>query len=111
MDYDQGTMFEQDQRPFATPTIERGVPGRRGEDGIILRAPRSEALLWDLEMEVATARREWLADRHAWWIAASYFRTIINIVLRSYPSVLILGDDEDRVISRDGTSVLQGRLL
>jgi hypothetical protein len=111
MSPDQTTILGQDPEAFVTPTIERGVRGRRGEDGILLRAPRSEALSWDLEMEVAAARREWLSDRQAWWIAASYYRTVISIVLRSHPSVLVLGTDEDRMISRDGTSVLQGRLL
>lgn len=111
MSPDQGTILDERPEPFLTPTIELGVPGRRGEDGILLRAPRSEALSWDLEMEVAAARREWLSDRRAWWIAASYYRTVVNIVLRSHPSVLVLGADEDRMISRDGTSALQGRLL
>src|SRR5690606_28054429 len=94
-----------------TPTIETGVPGRRGDDGILLKVPWSEELAWDLEMEVAAARREWFPDRQVWWIAASYLRTIIAIVLRAHPSVLVLGRDEDHLVSRDGTDVLQGRLL
>ncbi|MDR0787326.1 MAG: hypothetical protein LBG44_05615 [Gemmatimonadota bacterium] len=110
MEYQQAVDFEF-PAPSLTPTIERGVRGRRGEEGMLLRAPGSEALSWDLEMEVATARREWLCDQQAWWIGASYFRTVIDIVLRSFPSVLVLGATEDHLISRDGTSVLQGRLL
>lgn len=97
--------------PFPTPTIETGVRGRRGEDGVLLKAPWSEELVWDLEMEVAAARREWFPDRQAWWIAASYLRTVVAIVLRSHPSVLLLGPDEDHMISRDGSDMLQGRLL
>jgi hypothetical protein len=96
---------------FPTPTIETGVRGRRGEDGVLVKVPWSEELVWDLEMEVAAARREWLPDRQAWWIAASYLRTVIGIVLRAYPSVLLLGPDEDHMISRDGSDLVQGRLL
>jgi hypothetical protein len=97
--------------PFATPTIEEGVPGPRNEKGLLLRAPRSEALLWDLEMEIVSARRKWIEERQAWWIAASYHETVVAVVLRSFPSVLVLGTDEDRLLSRDGHRALQGRLL
>jgi hypothetical protein len=96
---------------FQTPTIEQGVPGPRQEDGLILRAPRRDELLWDLEMEVAAARRHWIPERDGWWIASSYMSTVISIVLRTFPSVLVLGTDEDRLHSRDGRAELQGRLL
>ncbi len=96
---------------FPTPTIEIGVRGRRGDEGILLKAPWSEELVWDLEMEVAAARREWSPDRQVWWIAASYLQTVVAIVLRSHPSVLVLGPTEDHMVSRDGTDLLQGRLL
>lgn len=96
---------------FHTPTIEQGVSGPRGETGLLLRAPRSEALTWDLEMEVVAARRQWLAERNGWWIANPYLQTVIAIVLRTFPSVLVLGSDEDRLISRDGGDNVQGRLL
>ncbi len=102
---------ESPNESFPTPTIETGVRGRRGDEGILLKAPWSEELVWDLEMEVAAARREWFPDRQVWWIAASYLRTVVSIVLRSHPSVLLLGPDEDHMISRDGTDLLQGRLL
>ena len=101
---------ERDDR-FVTPTIERGVPGPRSEQGIILKAPRSEELVWDLEAEIMSARRVWMDDRMGWWIAESYIDTVVVIVLRSFPSVLVLGDEEDRLLSRDGLSALQGRLL
>jgi hypothetical protein len=96
---------------FRTPTIEQGVSGPKGESGILLRAPISEELHWDLEMEVATARRYWSADRDGWWVAASYLQTVVGIVLRSFPSVLVLGPHEDRLLSRDGSDIVQGRLL
>ncbi len=96
---------------FRTPTIEQGVSGPNGERGILLRAPASEELHWDLEMEVAAARRFWSNDRDGWWVAASYLHTVVGIVLRSFPSVLVLGLQEDRLLSRDGSDVLQGRLL
>ena len=106
-----GEYGETESERFRTPTIEQGAKGRRGELGLILRAPRTEALLWDLESEVASARRLWMEDRQGWWIDGSYLETVIALVLRNYPSVLVLGTDEDRLLSRDGTWALQGRLL
>ncbi|MEX2572009.1 MAG: hypothetical protein WD737_11980 [Gemmatimonadota bacterium] len=103
--------LEHDEQRFATPTIEREVAGPRQQAGLLLWAPRSEELLWDLEREVASARREWVEERQAWWIAASYYETIVALVLRTFPSVLVLGTDEDRLLSRDGYEALQGRLL
>ena len=96
---------------FRTPTIEKGVRGPRAERGILLRAQESEELVWDLEMEIAPARREWLGEGQGWWIASSYLDTVVAIVLRSYPSVLVFGTEEDRLLSRDGREALQGRLL
>jgi hypothetical protein len=96
---------------FQTPTIEKGVRGRRNEKGLRLRAPHNEELVWDLEMEIVEARREWLGDDRGWWVASSYLQTVIGIVLRSFPSVLIYGEDEDRLLSRDGKDAVQGRLL
>lgn len=98
--------------PPATPTIELGVPGPHRQDGLLLRAAREEALLWDLENEVVSTRRRWIEERHGWWIAVSYLDSVIDIVLRSFPSVLLLHPDgTDRLISRDGVSVVQPRLL
>jgi hypothetical protein len=96
---------------FRTPVIEQGVRGPRNEEGFLLRAPRTEELVWDLDAEVSSARRAWVPERGAWWIAASYLDTVVSIVLRSHPSVLVLGQDEDRLLSRDGSDVVQGRLL
>jgi hypothetical protein len=101
-------MDSNDDQPFQTPTIEQGVRGPRQEDGLILRAPRKDELLWDLEMEVAAARRLWIPEREGWWIASSYMSTVVSIVLRTFPSVLVLGPDEDRLHSRDGRAELQG---
>jgi hypothetical protein len=78
---------------------------------LLLRAPPSEALTWDLEMEIVSARRRWLDDRQAWWVAASYMDTVVTVVLRSFPSVLVFGAAEDRLLSRDGSRALQERLL
>jgi hypothetical protein len=96
---------------FETPTLEKGVPGPRNEIGLLLRAPRREELVWDIEAEIVSARRHWQVERQAWWIAGSYFDTVVALVLRSFPSVLILDEEEDRLLSRDGVSALQGRLL
>jgi len=94
-----------------TPVIEQGVRGPRNEEGFLLRAPYTEELVWDLDVEVSSARRSWVPERSAWWIASSYLDTVVAVVLRSHPSVLVLGTDEDRLLSRDGSEALQGRLL
>jgi hypothetical protein len=101
----------QDEPRFHTPTIEEGVPGPRAERGFLLRAPLTEELIWDLEMEVAAVRRLWMPDLHGWWIASSYLQTVVSLVLRSFPSVLVIGQTEDHLLSRDGHAALQGRLL
>jgi hypothetical protein len=103
--------MDKDEDRFATPSIEKGVRGPRDEFGILLRAPLREELVWDLEAEIGSARRAWLEERQAWWIAGSYLDTVVRLVLRSFPSVLVLGEDEDRLLSRDGFAALQGRLL
>lgn len=95
-----------------TPTIELGVRGPRGEPGLLLRAPADETLLWDLEAEVVSARRRWRDDLGGWWVDASYLQTVIDLTLRSFSSVLLLHDREgDRLISRDGVTAIQERLL
>ena len=95
-----------------TPVIEWGIHGPHHQPGFLLRAPRSETLVWDLDNEITSVRQAWLEDRSAWWIAASYLDTVIDIVLRAYPSVLVLhGPDGDRLYSRDGNVVTQERLL
>lgn len=98
--------------PDFTPSIECGVPGPRGEEGCVLRTPPAETLHWDVENEIASARRHWLEDRQAWWIAASYLSTVVDIALRSFSSVLLLGvEGGDRLLSRDGQSAIQERFL
>lgn len=99
------------EHEFGTPSIERGIPGRAGEQGLLLRAPRNETLEWDLEAEIGSARRVWLVDRQAWWISAAYYQTVIAIVLRSFPSVMVFDDTEDQLLSRDGHAAQQGRLF
>jgi hypothetical protein len=95
-----------------TPTIEIGVPGPRGDEGFLLRARRDEALLWDVENEIGSARRRWMEELGGWWIDASYLQTVIDITLRSFPSVLVLnGPHGDRLHSRDGVTAIQERLL
>ena len=99
------------RRQFVTPSLEQAVPGPRGESGLLLRAPHDEALVWDLESEITAARRIWIPEKEAWWIATSYLDTVVALVLRTFPSVLVFGTDEDRLISRDGLQALQGRLF
>lgn len=95
----------------STPTIELHVTGPRGEEGFLVHAPSNEELAWDLENEVVSTRRLWLSDREVWWIAASYLEPVVVIVLRSFSSVLVRGESEDRLLSRDGIPALQGRLF
>lgn len=95
-----------------TPTIEIGVPGPRGDDGLLLRARRDEALQWDLENEIVSARRQWIEELGGWWVDASYLQTVVDITLRSFSSVLVLnGPHGDRLHSRDGVTAVQERLL
>lgn len=95
-----------------TPTIEIGVPGPRGEDGFLLRARRDEALLWDIEAEVGSTRRRWMEELGGWWIDSSYLQTVVDLTLRSFSSVLLLhAPGGDRLISRDGVTEVQERLL
>lgn len=95
-----------------TPIIELDVPGGpRREPGFLVHAPYREELAWDLENEVVSTRRHWVAERGAWWIASSYLEPVVGIVLRSFSSVLVRGVNEDRLLSRDGVAALQGRLF
>ena len=105
------TVNRGDRPPSQTPSLEQAVPGPRGEPGLLLRSPLDEALVWDLESEIASARRAWIPEKQAWWIATSYLETVVAIVLRTFPSVLVFGTDEDWLISRDGLRALQGRLF
>lgn len=96
----------------ATPTLECGITGPRGEMGCLLRAPASETLVWDLESEIGSARRQWQEERGAWWVAASYLDTVVDIVLRSFSSVLVMDPHRgDHLLSRDGQTAIQERLL
>lgn len=98
--------------PPATPTLEGGVAGPRGQLGYLLRAPQDEALSWDLANEITSTGCRWMDERAGWWIATSYFDTAVELVLRAFSSVLVLdGADGDRLISRDGSVATQERLL
>lgn len=99
-------------RSPATPTLEARVIGPRGREGYMLHAVSDETLAWDLANEIASTRCIWMDARHGWWIDASYFDTAVDIVLRSFGSVLILDQQgSDRLLSRDGSVAVQERLL
>lgn len=99
-------------RPPATPTLEVGVPGPRGREGLLLRADSDETLAWDLANEITSTACIWMEGRGGWWIDAAYFDTTVDIVLRSFGSVLVLDADRgDRLLSRDGRVAVQERLL
>lgn len=71
------------------PVFELGVRGPRGEAGFLIQAEFPEAVVWDIENEIVSARRAWLSSDEGWWVASSYFDTALDIVLRFFPSVLI----------------------
>lgn len=96
---------------FTTPVIECGVEGPHRQQGFLLRAERLETLVWDIDSEIASPRKRWDEERGAWWIAASYLDSVVRIVLRSFPSVLVLTGEEDRLYSRDGMTMSQQRLF
>lgn len=96
---------------YRTPTIEMGVTGPGRERGFVFLAPRSEGLLWDVESEIASSRRHWREDLGGWWIAGSYYRAVLGIAFRFFPSILVMENGEDRLISRDGIEARQERLL
>jgi hypothetical protein len=82
-----------------SPTLELGARGPRGEAGFLLRGALPEAVTWDIENEVVSNRRLQLG-KDRWWVASSYFDTILDIVLRFFPSVLVRYPDtgEERVV-------------
>jgi hypothetical protein len=96
----------------ATPTLEVGVPGPREREGLLLRADSDETLAWDLANEITSTACIWMEGLGGWWIDASYFDTTVDIVLRSFGSVLVLDSaGRDRLLSRDGRVGVQERLL
>lgn len=99
-----------DPPPLATPTIQLGVAGRRGEDGFLLRAPLNEALAWDIESEVLSLRRAWIDERSGWWIARCYLEVVIDVVLRSFPAVQVVRGAEDRLVSREQWRARQAKV-
>ena len=66
--------------------IRHGVAGPGGEVGFLLIAPPSEALDWDVEQEIASTCRYWIASHQAWWIAAPYLTTAHQILRRFEPA-------------------------
>ena len=95
----------------ATPTVELGARGPRGEAGFLVRGVLSEALVWDLENEIVSNRRRRLEDEEGWWVASSYFDTTLDIVLRFFPSVLVRYPDtgEERLVHADDTAAKRAR--
>lgn len=107
-----GASRRAETRARATPTLEAGVRGPRGRTGLLLRATPVETLAWDLANEITSTRCRWMDELQGWWIDASYFDTAVDVVLRSFGSVLILDQEgTDRLLSRDGLTEIQERLL
>lgn len=86
--------------------------GPRGREGLLLRAILDETLAWDLSNEIASTACMWVDELQGWWIEASYLDTAVDVVLRSFGSVLVLDrEGSDRLLSRDGRVAVQERLL
>jgi hypothetical protein len=65
--------------------VRHDVRGPAGEPGFLLIAPPSEALDWDVQHEIASTCRHWMASQQAWWIAAPYLSTAWAILERLNP--------------------------
>ena len=65
--------------------VRHDVRGPAGEAGFLLIAPPSEALDWDIQHEVASTSRYWMASQQAWWIATPYLSTARQILDRLEP--------------------------
>ena len=65
--------------------VRQNVRGPAGEPGFLLIAPPSEALDWDIQNEIASTCRYWMASQQAWWIAAPYLSTAWQILGRVAP--------------------------
>jgi hypothetical protein len=68
-----------------TLDVRCNVRGPAGEPGFLLIAPPSEALDWDVQHEIASTSRYWVASQQAWWIAAPYLSTAREILERIEP--------------------------
>lgn len=69
----------------STYAVRHDVCGPAGEPGFLLIAPPSEALDWDIQHEIASTCRYWMAAHQAWWIAAPYLSTARAILARVEP--------------------------
>lgn len=68
-----------------TPDIRLDVPGPGGQSGFLLYSPRTEAIEWDIQNEIASTSRYWLEEQQAWWVATYYLATARDIVRRFTP--------------------------
>lgn len=85
-----------------TPTLQLGFVGPRGDAGMLLRAPAVEALVWDLDNEISSARCVWMDEHQGWWIAFSYLDTVIDVVLRFFPALRVRdARGGEQVVSRE----------
>jgi hypothetical protein len=62
--------------------IRQGVRGPGGQLGFLLMVPPDEALDWDVQQEITSTSRHWMASHQAWWIAAPYLSTARMILHR-----------------------------
>lgn len=91
-----------------TPTIAHD----QGRDALVVHAPFDEDFVKDLKDSLE--ERAWDPARNVWIVRGARAAHVAKVVLRHFPSVLLLGagpEGEDVMISRDGSRLTQGRLL
>ena len=97
------------------PSIERDQPGRDNRLGLIVRMPfhtKHEEIREQLKGHIQPPRdRYWFEDAGAWWVAADHEPALMQLLLRWWGAVQVLSEEEDRLISADGTAAIQGRLF
>lgn len=100
--------------PREAPSIQQGVRGRDdGRMGLLVRmpyTPRHEQLHDELRALPKMDRYFW-PERDAWWVSAAHLEALKTILLRYWPSVLILGrDGEPDILADRAGSAIQSRL-
>lgn len=93
-----------------TPTLARSK-GDAG--GFTLWTPYDERFVDEIKAVFPRGTRNWDPGSRTWWVAEHYREELVQLCLRYWPSLLIVGapGEDDFYMSRDGSSVQQGRLL
>lgn len=95
---------------FANVSVERGVEGRDGRPGAVLRFPFNQGVI-DALKELPTADRYW--NGHAWWVAMESEPAAVAILFERWREILFygVGGESDFVMNSDGVVIEQGGLF